>query len=132
MQSLHIVENAHNVARYVLESFTQESTWLENKMVKILANQSYFDLDAWQTIHQILLSQNLIQKNCLKLQECMFQLGVCKRDERFTWDKFKKNEEDHKNMKKAFTNWCTTIQRHFLRFYIKRSTFWECNPNQLI
>jgi hypothetical protein len=30
-----------------LESSTQELTWLENKMVKILANESYFDLDAW-------------------------------------------------------------------------------------
>ncbi len=50
VQSFHIVENAHNVievARYVLESSTQELTWLENKMVKILANESYFDLDAW-------------------------------------------------------------------------------------
>lgn len=34
----------------------------------------------------------------------MFQLGVCKRNERFTWNKFKKSEEDHKNMQKAFTN----------------------------
>ncbi len=49
MQSFHIVENAHNVIkvdRYVLESCTQELTCLENKMVKILANQSYFDLNA--------------------------------------------------------------------------------------
>jgi len=49
VQPLHIVENAHNVievARYVLESLAQKLMWLENKMVKILANQSYFDLDA--------------------------------------------------------------------------------------
>ncbi len=30
----------------------------------------------------------------------MFQLGVCKRYERFTWDKFKNSEEDHKNMQR--------------------------------
>jgi hypothetical protein len=49
VHSLHVVENAHNVievARYVLESFAQELIWLVNKMVKILANRSYFDLDA--------------------------------------------------------------------------------------
>jgi hypothetical protein len=53
------------------ESFTQELAWLENKMVKILANQSYFDLDAWQTKHQILF-QNLIQKNCWNCKNVCF------------------------------------------------------------
>jgi hypothetical protein len=45
----------------------------------------------------------------------MFQLGVCKRDERFTWDKFKKSEEDHKNMQKAFTKLMHKYSKTFVK-----------------
>ncbi len=45
----------------------------------------------------------------------MLKLCVCKRDERFTWDKFKKSEEDHKNMQKAFTKLMHKYSKTFVK-----------------
>jgi hypothetical protein len=44
-----------------------------------------------------------IHNNTKRLEKCMFQLGVYKSNERFSWDRLKENEEEYKTLQMSFT-----------------------------
>jgi cytochrome c-type biogenesis protein CcmH/NrfG len=72
-------------------------------MVQTLVNQNSSNLDTQQIEQQILQTQRSLQSDTARLEDWMSLLSVYQNKERFTWDRLKESEEDHKNLQESFT-----------------------------
>jgi hypothetical protein len=81
---LESAQDAIKVARSLSKGSTHELTRLENETVKTFSDQNSSDLDVGEIENQIPCLQTSIQNQTNRLADCMSQLGIYKKYERFS------------------------------------------------
>jgi hypothetical protein len=96
-------------------------------MVKTFSNQNSLNLDVGKIENQISCLQVSIQNQIDRLANCMFQLGIYKKDERFAWDRLKENGKDHKDLQGSCTKLNCKHLKMFEKVVCQEKHIYQCN-----